>query len=62
MNQDIRDLTGAEIDAVTGGAFFVPLIPIAVAAFGAGYVYGRDRAKRDNANDENQSQEQNCTG
>lgn len=54
MSNELRELTENEIDVIAGGpAFLVPLIPIAAAAFGAGYVYGSDRAKRDNARDAN---------
>jgi len=51
MTSPERELTEHEITHVAGGPLFVPLIPLAAAAFGAGYVYGRDRAQRDNARD-----------
>lgn len=55
---EVRELSSEEIRTVAGGPIFVPLIPIAVAAFGAGYVWGSDRAHRDNARDAQNEQSQ----
>lgn len=59
MNTEIRELDGYEIDAVSGGP--IPLavaVAIVVASVGAGYTVGSDMARRDNAND----QQQSCSG
>lgn len=47
----IRQLNDSEIASVTGGWFWVAL-PIVL---GGGYTLGKDRAERDNANDEKKS-------
>lgn len=46
----MKILTDVEINQVNGG-FFWKVLPIVI---GGGYLYGSDRAKRDNARDRNQ--------
>lgn len=52
----MRALNDLELVAATGGPVPV-LFAVVAAGFGAGYVYGRDRAQRDNAQDQ---QNQRC--